>query len=88
MKPSPTTDEGAHPDLGHVDAASSTGTSPPENFITAHEVAERLGVTKATVLAWHRDGVIPAYRPPGRVRPVRFRWSEIESAMVIDEVAS
>ncbi|HXF36593.1 MAG TPA: helix-turn-helix domain-containing protein, partial [Actinomycetota bacterium] len=36
---------------------------PMEGFVTAREVAERLGVAPDTVTRWCREGRIPAVRP-------------------------
>jgi excisionase family DNA binding protein len=55
---------------------SSTG----EPYITAREVAERLGLSADTILRYYREGRIPGRRMPGTIRPVRFRWSEVEAA--------
>ena len=51
-----------------------------ESYITAREVAGRLGLSPATILRYYRDGLIPGRRMPGQIRPVRFLWSEIEAA--------
>jgi predicted site-specific integrase-resolvase len=59
-----------------------------EPFLTAREVAERLRVAPCTVLCYFDDGVLPGRRlRAGRCRPVRFRWSEIEAALMTQEPA-
>lgn len=51
-----------------------------EHYITAREVAERVGLAPVTILRYYRDGLIPGRRMPGQIRPVRFLWSEVEAA--------
>ena len=51
-----------------------------ERYITAREVAERMGLSADTILRYHREGRIPGRRMPGTIRPVRFLWSEVEAA--------
>jgi excisionase family DNA binding protein len=51
-----------------------------ERYITAREVAGRLGLSSGTVLRYYRDGLIPGRRLAGQIRPVRFLWSEVEAA--------
>ena len=51
-----------------------------ERYVTAREVAERLGLSADTILRYYRDGRIPGRRLPGTIRPVRFLWSEVEAA--------
>jgi excisionase family DNA binding protein len=51
-----------------------------ERYITAREVAERVGLSPDTVLRYYREGRIPSRRLHGRIRPVRFLWSEVEAA--------
>ena len=51
-----------------------------ERYITAREVAERVGLSADTILRYYREGRIPGRRLQGRIRPVRFLWSEIEAA--------
>jgi excisionase family DNA binding protein len=51
-----------------------------ERYVTAREVAERLGLSPDTILRDYRDGKIPGRRLPGTIRPVRFLWSEVEAA--------
>jgi excisionase family DNA binding protein len=54
-----------------------------EPFLTAREVAERLRIAPCTVLRYFEEGVLPGRRlRVGRGRPVRFRWSEIEAALL------
>ena len=51
-----------------------------ERYLTAREVAERLGLRPETVLRYFNAGLIPGRRLAGKIRPVRFVWSEVESA--------
>jgi excisionase family DNA binding protein len=51
-----------------------------ERYITAREVAERLGLSANTILRYYREGRIPGRGMPGTIRPVRFLWSEVENA--------
>jgi excisionase family DNA binding protein len=51
-----------------------------ERYVTAREVAERLGLSADTILRYYREGRIPGHRMPGTIRPVRFLWSEVEAA--------
>jgi len=51
-----------------------------ERYVTAREVAERLGLSPDTILRYYREGRIPGRRLPGTIRPVRFLWSEVEAA--------
>jgi excisionase family DNA binding protein len=51
-----------------------------ERYITAREVAGRLGLSPDTILRYYRDGLIPGRRLAGQIRPVRFLWSEVEAA--------
>jgi predicted site-specific integrase-resolvase len=54
-----------------------------EPFLTAREVAERLRISPCTVMRYFDDGVLPGRRlRTGKRCPVRFRWSEIESAII------
>lgn len=46
-------------------------------LLTAREVAERLGVSPATVLRWTRQGVLPGFRLPSGA--LRYRESAIEA---------
>ena len=50
-----------------------------ERYITAREVAERVGLSTDTILRYYREGRIPGRRMSGRIRPVRFLWSEVEA---------
>jgi excisionase family DNA binding protein len=60
-----------------------------ENYVTAREVAERLGLSADTILRYYREGRIPGRRLPGTIRPVRFLWSEVDAAWnaLADEAA-
>jgi excisionase family DNA binding protein len=51
-----------------------------ERYVTAREVADRMGLSADTILRYYREGRIPGRRMPGTVRPVRFLWSEVEAA--------
>ena len=53
---------------------------PGEPYVTAREVADRVGLSADTILRYYRDGRIPGRRLPGTIRPVRFLWSEVEAA--------
>jgi excisionase family DNA binding protein len=53
---------------------------PGERYVTAREVADRVGLSPDTILRYYRDGKIPGRRMPGQIRPVRFLWSEVEAA--------
>jgi excisionase family DNA binding protein len=55
-----------------------------ERFMTAREVADRVGLSPETVLRYYREGRIPGRRLPGQVRPVRFLWSEVEAVWDCD----
>lgn len=77
----------AGPDTGRLtELRASVGPGEFEPFLTAREVAERLRVAPCTVLRYFEDGVLPGRRlRAGRCRPVRFRWSEIEAALISQE---
>jgi excisionase family DNA binding protein len=51
-----------------------------EPYITAREVADHFGLSPDTILRYYREGRIPGRRMPGTIRPVRFRWSEVDAA--------
>jgi excisionase family DNA binding protein len=57
-------------------------------LLTARHVAEHLGLTSETILAWVRDGKLPAFRLPSG--QIRFReedlkmWLEQRSTRVTD----
>jgi excisionase family DNA binding protein len=51
-----------------------------EQYVTAREVAERVGLSPDTILRYYREGKIPGRRLSGQIRPVRFLWSEVEAA--------
>jgi hypothetical protein len=54
-----------------------------EPFLTAREVAARLRIAPCTVLPYFDEGVLPGRRlRAGRRHPVRFRWSEVEAALL------
>jgi excisionase family DNA binding protein len=53
---------------------------PRERYVTAREVAERMGLSTDTILRYYREGRIPGRRMPGTIRPIRFLWSEVEAA--------
>jgi excisionase family DNA binding protein len=56
------------------------GEATKERYVTAREVAERMGLSPDTILRYYREGRIPGRRLPGTIRPVRFLWSEVEAA--------
>jgi excisionase family DNA binding protein len=60
-------------------AAGQVADDGRERYITAREVAERVGLSPDTILRYYREGRIPGRRMAGQVRPVRFLWSEIEA---------
>jgi len=62
-----------------------SGAGEPERMQPAWKIAELLSVSTNTVLKWHREGRIPGRRIPGQVRPVRFLWSEVNSALRGDD---
>ncbi|MEA2233795.1 MAG: hypothetical protein QOD83_3611 [Solirubrobacteraceae bacterium] len=76
----------AESDTGRVsELRPIVGPKEFEPFLTARGVAERLRVAPCTVLRYFDDGVLPGRRlRTGRFRPVRFRWSEIEAALIIE----
>lgn len=51
-----------------------------ERYVTAREVADRMGLSADTILRYYREGRIPGRRMRGTIRPVRFLWSEVEAA--------
>lgn len=54
-----------------------------EPFLTTREVAERLRISPSTVLRYFDEGTLPGRRlHRGPRRPVRFRWSEVEAAVL------
>ncbi len=54
-----------------------------ERLLTAHELAELLGLSTGTILDRFEREVLPGFRLyGGRVgAPVRFRWSEVEAML-------
>ena len=52
------------------------GKAVGERLLTARVVAERLGLSPATVLLWIREGKLPAFRLPGGA--IRIREDELE----------
>ena len=65
--------------------AGQMGAAPVEfePFLTAREVALRLRIAPCTVLRYFDEGVLPGRRlRAGRRHPVRFRWSEVEAALL------
>ena len=53
---------------------------PGAQYVTAREIADRVGLSTDAILRHYRDGKIPGRRMPGQIRPVRFLWSEVEAA--------
>lgn len=45
-----------------------------EKLLTTEEVTQRLGVTRVTLYAWRKKGLIKSYKIENRVF---FKWSEI-----------
>ena len=62
---------------------------PGEQYVTAREIADRVGLSTDTILRYYRDGKIPGRRMPGQIRPIRFLWSEVEAAFngIADQAA-
>jgi len=60
-----------------------------ERYITAREVAQRFGLSPQTILNYYNQGLLPGWRLPGKLHPVRFLWSEVEAAWMAkaDEAA-
>ena len=58
--------------------AAKTETSA-EPFITKELVAQRLCVTPETVRRWASDGRLPSHHFGRRLR---FKWSEVEAALM------
>ena len=59
--------------------------SQRERYVTAREVAERLGLSADTILRYYREGRIPGRRMPGTIRPVRScgaRWRRPGTAAI------
>ena len=52
----------------------------PERYITAREVAERVGLSPYTIVNYYKEGILPGRRLPGKMHPIRFLWSEVEAA--------
>jgi len=68
---------------GTTPTLSPAGGPEFEPFLTAREVAERLRIAPSTVLMYFDRGLLPGRRlRTGKRCPVRFRWSEIEAAIV------
>jgi excisionase family DNA binding protein len=63
----------------------TTRAGASEEYLTTREVAERLRLCPETVLRYFKEGLIPGRRLPGRLRPVRFVWSEVEAAFGAEE---
>jgi predicted site-specific integrase-resolvase len=53
-------------------------TNRQNNLLSAHELAEALGVSTATVAHWRREGLIPYVRFSRRV--VRYRLADALAA--------
>jgi excisionase family DNA binding protein len=51
-----------------------------EPFVSAKEIAERLGLSELTLLRHYREGRIPGRRMPGTLNAIQFRWSEVLAA--------
>lgn len=68
----------------NVNASSRTEMAASEitdHFLSVHEVATRLNVSKSSVFAWAKAGVIPPQRKFGR----SSRWSLCELNEWIDK---
>ena len=55
-------------------------------WLTAGQVASRLGVSERTVRSWTARGIIPCVRLPGRL--VRYRVDEIDAWVASYSVAT
>ena len=54
----------------------------PDGLLNAAQLAEYLGLSRATVLDWFEAGRLPGFRLGGRRGgPVRFRLSEVEAML-------
>ena len=52
---------------------------PPEDLLTAADLADRLGIKPATVLYWHRTGRIPGRKLAHKV--LRFNLADVLAAL-------
>jgi excisionase family DNA binding protein len=55
-----------------------------ERFLTARQVADRLGVAPDTILRWTRRGELPAVNLPNRA--IRFRQDDVDA--YVEQVSS
>ena len=53
---------------------------PMERYMTAGELAERMGIPTEAILRFHAEGRLHGRRMPGTVDAVQFRMSEVEAA--------
>ncbi len=52
-----------------------------DEFLTAHELAERLRVGRRTIMEWVKAGRIPVIRPSPKI--VRFNLEAVAQALTI-----
>lgn len=57
---------------------ANNNTAPPIEIIDQGELAKRLNITKATVIAWVKRGRIPSIRIGASVR---YNWPAVVSAL-------
>jgi hypothetical protein len=51
-----------------------------ERYMTAGELADRMGIPVQAILRFHAEGRIRGRRMPGTLYAVQFRMSEVEAA--------
>lgn len=49
-------------------------------ILSADKVAERLGIGRARLRRWQKDGVVPSIKPPGG-RKFLFIWEDVIEAL-------
>jgi hypothetical protein len=53
---------------------------PSQRYMTAGELADRIGIPAEMILRFHAEGRIGGRRMPGTLGAVQFLMSEVESA--------
>ena len=53
---------------------------PSERYMTAGELADRMGIPAHAILRFHAEGRLRGRRMPGTLDAVQFRMSEVEAA--------
>lgn len=53
---------------------------PMERYMTAGELADRMGIPAQAILRFHAEGRLRERRMPGTLDAVQFRMSEVEAA--------